>query len=107
MEHSRTDPSQKANWAPAGCRLENACVAVPFTWAVASSTHHMTSLIQIDPFRTPLIPAQMHAFLPVFGSKMHSPTARVWLVPSVMSVSRTALFSNITPPMSKFSVKNG
>src|SRR5262249_12335005 len=97
LRKNRTDPSQKPNMAPLGCRLENACGAVPFTWAASWSTYHITSLIRTvlltAPGATqPLIPAQMHAVLPVFSSYMHSPMHRVLLDPSVMSVILILLF---------------
>ena len=66
LRNIRTDPSQNPNIAPPGCRLLNACGAVPFTWAVDWSTYHITSEIRTElelaPGAThPLIPAQMHA----------------------------------------------
>jgi hypothetical protein len=45
LKKNRTEPSQYAKWTPPGCRLVNACGAVPLTAAESSSTHHMTSLM--------------------------------------------------------------
>ena len=49
LRKNRTEPSAKPKLAPDGCRLLNACGAVPFTWAVAWSTYHMQSLIRTEP----------------------------------------------------------
>src|SRR5436305_8473457 len=96
LRKKRTEPSQKANMAPLGWRLLNACGAVPLIWALAWSTYHITSLMWTDPdpalgATQPLIPAQMQAVLPTLSSYMHSPRARVLLEPSWMSVTLTVL----------------
>ncbi len=68
--------------------------------ALSSSTHHIWSLIQTEPLRMPVMPGQIAARLPVRSSYMHSPTAKVFDVPSVMSPKRILLFCHITPPKS-------
>src|SRR5437016_2064919 len=105
LRKNRTDPSQNPNSAPLGCRLLNACGGVPFTWAVAWSTYHITSLIRTEPELAPgathpSIPAQMHAVCPLRLSYLHSPMHRVLLDPSVMSVILSLLFCQNTPPKS-------
>src|SRR5204863_298646 len=82
---ARIDPSQKPMYAPPGCRLENACGAGPFTRALSSSRSHITQLIRTPPLYTPIIPAQRAAHLVVTSSYMHSPTAIVFDVPSLIS----------------------
>src|SRR5688572_17307793 len=90
--------------APPGCRLLNACGAAPLIRALSSSTHHITSLIHTDPLRWPVIPGHRAASLPVRWSYMHSPTARVFDVPSLIAVMVTLLFWYITPPLSRSGV---